>query len=83
LKELDLPGEQCVFLDDMGGNLKAAKEFGIKTIKVNSSCLICIGITIYVYPTNFFTLYIFFPIVAEGLPLKVESSELQPLFISG
>ncbi|XP_060605115.1 acyl-CoA dehydrogenase family member 10-like isoform X1 [Ruditapes philippinarum] len=34
LKELDLPGEQCVFLDDMGGNLKAAKEFGIKTIKV-------------------------------------------------
>ncbi|XP_052237570.1 acyl-CoA dehydrogenase family member 10-like isoform X2 [Dreissena polymorpha] len=34
LKELGLPGQQCVFLDDIGENLKAASQFGINTIKV-------------------------------------------------
>lgn len=34
LKELGVPGERCVFLDDIGANLKAAQKFGIKTIKV-------------------------------------------------
>ncbi|XP_053385750.1 acyl-CoA dehydrogenase family member 10-like [Mercenaria mercenaria] len=34
LRELGVPGEQCVFLDDMGGNLKGAQQFGIRTIKV-------------------------------------------------
>lgn len=35
LEKLGVPAEQCVFLDDMGGNLKTAASFGIRTIKVN------------------------------------------------
>ena len=34
LKKLGLPGEETVFLDDIGANLKAANKLGIKTIKV-------------------------------------------------
>lgn len=34
LGELALDGKDCVFLDDIGKNLKAASAFGIKTIKV-------------------------------------------------
>ena len=35
LKQLNLKGEETVFLDDIGSNLKAANKHGIKTIKVN------------------------------------------------
>ena len=35
LKKLGLPGEETVFLDDIGSNLKAANKLGIQTIKVN------------------------------------------------
>ena len=34
LKKLGLPGEETVFLDDIGSNLKAANKLGIQTIKV-------------------------------------------------
>jgi len=34
LQRLDVPGDRCIFLDDIGENLKAAQKFGIKTIKV-------------------------------------------------
>ena len=34
LKELGIPAPETVFLDDLGMNLKAAKKFGIRTIKV-------------------------------------------------
>ena len=34
LKQLNLKGEETVFLDDIGSNLKAANKHGIKTIKV-------------------------------------------------
>ena len=40
LKELGVPPEEIVFLDDMGGNLKSAKNIGIRTIKVNLELLI-------------------------------------------
>ncbi|RUS85487.1 hypothetical protein EGW08_006763 [Elysia chlorotica] len=36
LQELHVNGDQAIFLDDLGINLKAAREFGIKTIKVSS-----------------------------------------------
>ncbi|KAK3799257.1 hypothetical protein RRG08_054383 [Elysia crispata] len=36
LQELHVKGDQAIFLDDLGVNLKAAQEFGIKTIKVSS-----------------------------------------------
>ncbi|BFZ55243.1 Bifunctional epoxide hydrolase 2 [Savitreella phatthalungensis] len=35
LKELALPAEQVVFLDDIGANLKSAKNLGINTIQVD------------------------------------------------
>lgn len=35
LKELDLRPEETVFLDDLGGNLKSARQLGIRTIKVS------------------------------------------------
>ncbi|GFN95514.1 acyl-CoA dehydrogenase family member 10 [Plakobranchus ocellatus] len=37
LQELKVSGDQVVFLDDIGINLKAAQEFGITTIKVNTA----------------------------------------------
>jgi FMN phosphatase YigB (HAD superfamily) len=36
LKELDLQPEETVFLDDLGGNLKSARQLGIRTIKVQN-----------------------------------------------
>jgi putative hydrolase of the HAD superfamily len=33
LKRLELPAERCVFVDDLGGNLKVAKELGMTTIR--------------------------------------------------
>ncbi|XP_021365983.1 acyl-CoA dehydrogenase family member 10-like isoform X2 [Mizuhopecten yessoensis] len=36
LKQLDVAPEESVFLDDLGGNLKAAKALGINTIKVSN-----------------------------------------------
>ena len=35
LEKLDVDPQNCVFLDDLGMNLKPAKELGIKTIKVH------------------------------------------------
>ncbi|XP_033748534.1 acyl-CoA dehydrogenase family member 10-like isoform X2 [Pecten maximus] len=35
LKELNVAPQESVFLDDLGGNLKAAKALGINTIKVS------------------------------------------------
>ena len=35
LKELGLPGDEVVFLDDIGANLKAARKKGIQTIQVD------------------------------------------------
>ena len=32
--QLGVPGERIVFLDDIGANLKAARELGMTTIKV-------------------------------------------------
>ena len=37
LQELHVNGDQAIFLDDLGVNLKAAQEFGIKTIKVSET----------------------------------------------
>ena len=37
LQELHVKGDQAIFLDDLGVNLKAAQEFGIKTIKVSET----------------------------------------------
>ena len=34
LKRLGVKASEAVFLDDIGSNLKAAKEMGIHTIKV-------------------------------------------------
>lgn len=34
LEELDVAAEECVFLDDLGVNLKPAREMGMTTIKV-------------------------------------------------
>ena len=34
LEKLQLPGEEVVFLDDIGANLSAARKVGITTIKV-------------------------------------------------
>lgn len=34
LQQLDVKPEESVFLDDLGVNLKAAKQLGIRTIKV-------------------------------------------------
>ena len=34
LKRMDIKAEECVFLDDLGINLKPAKALGMKTIKV-------------------------------------------------
>lgn len=34
LKELDLQPEETVFLDDLGVNVKSARQLGIRTIKV-------------------------------------------------
>ena len=39
LDQLAVPPGEIVFLDDMGGNLKTAKQMGIKTIKVNLSAV--------------------------------------------
>ncbi|VDK49665.1 unnamed protein product [Cylicostephanus goldi] len=36
LKSHELKPEQCMFLDDLGINLKAARALGITTIKVTS-----------------------------------------------
>ena len=36
MKELDLRPEETVFLDDLGGNLKSARQLGIRTIKVQN-----------------------------------------------
>jgi putative hydrolase of the HAD superfamily len=33
---LDVPPQNCIFLDDLGVNLKPAREMGMKTIKVES-----------------------------------------------
>jgi epoxide hydrolase-like predicted phosphatase len=33
LKGLELPATQCVFVDDLGGNLKPAKRLGMTTIR--------------------------------------------------
>jgi FMN phosphatase YigB (HAD superfamily) len=35
LEQLRLPGEEVVFLDDIGANLSAARKIGITTIKVS------------------------------------------------
>ena len=40
LKGLNISGRDAIFLDDLGQNLKAAAEFGIKTIKVCYACCI-------------------------------------------
>ncbi len=37
LDRLGLPAGECVFLDDIGRNLKAAQELGMHTIKVEST----------------------------------------------
>lgn len=39
LDQLQVPAEAAVFLDDIGGNLKAAKALGIRTIKVREPAL--------------------------------------------
>ena len=41
LKELGVPAPETVFLDDLGMNLKAAKKFGIRTIKVKFKLFSC------------------------------------------
>jgi putative hydrolase of the HAD superfamily len=33
LKRVELPPERCVFVDDLGGNLKVAKQLGMTTVK--------------------------------------------------
>jgi len=33
LRRLELPATQCVFVDDLGGNLKPAKQLGLTTIR--------------------------------------------------
>ena len=35
LNDLEISPEECVFLDDLGVNLKTARRIGIHTIKVN------------------------------------------------
>ncbi len=35
LDQLNIKPEEAVFLDDLGFNLKAAKEIGLQTIRVN------------------------------------------------
>ena len=37
LERLDLNADQCVFLDDIGRNLKSARELGMTTIKVTDA----------------------------------------------
>ena len=37
LRELNIEGHEAIFLDDIGQNLKAAKQLGIRTIKVSAS----------------------------------------------
>ena len=37
LRELNIEGHEAIFLDDIGPNLKAAKQLGIRTIKVSAS----------------------------------------------
>ena len=36
LRELNIEGHEAIFLDDIGPNLKAAKQLGIRTIKVSA-----------------------------------------------
>ncbi len=45
LDRLDLPAHECVFLDDIGRNLKTARDLGMHTIKVESAeqCLAELG----------------------------------------
>jgi epoxide hydrolase-like predicted phosphatase len=33
LREIGLPAAQCVFVDDIGGNLKPARALGMTTVK--------------------------------------------------
>jgi epoxide hydrolase-like predicted phosphatase len=33
LREIGLPAAECVFVDDIGGNLKPAKALGMTTVK--------------------------------------------------
>lgn len=40
LNRLKVKPEQAIFLDDLGGNVKAADKMGITTIKVNLFCSI-------------------------------------------
>lgn len=40
LERLGVEADEAVFLDDLGGNLKAAREIGMATIKVG--ILVCI-----------------------------------------
>jgi putative hydrolase of the HAD superfamily len=37
LRELGLPADRCVFVDDLGGNLKPAKALGMATIRHESA----------------------------------------------
>ena len=41
LRALNVSPTEAVFLDDLGVNLKAASELGIRTIKVPASCWCC------------------------------------------
>lgn len=34
LDQLDVEGNQAIFLDDLGMNLKSAQQLGIKTLRV-------------------------------------------------
>jgi len=43
LRALNVSPTEAVFLDDLGVNLKAASELGIRTIKVPASCWCCQG----------------------------------------
>ena len=41
LERLEVDPHEAVFLDDIGSNLKAAREMGIHTIKVNEHYVSC------------------------------------------
>ena len=43
LERLEVDPHEAVFLDDIGSNLKAAREMGIHTIKVNEHYVPCDG----------------------------------------
>ncbi len=36
LKRLGVAAKEAIFLDDLGGNLRPAREMGMQTIKVNN-----------------------------------------------